>query len=285
MEVRNGSPALIVHMTYWEDDADTNTTKKDRGSVHIATLTVCFRNPNDGTTRCTYPISIGAKDENHELARSRFVSDMNDLSAAHPLTMYVGFLKKEVPVYCEVGVFLLDRVARGDLTGSSQGNGKFSAVWGANVNLGEVHHTIPYCSDCLRLSLAGAAIPPLCPRCDGWKHNFESGKLDASPPPNYPAHESGSFGLVKDPHEAFRWYEMEAMTVDKYRKRICVAAVMRNAWFDDVESMRRLAEWHRTGENGFDICPVKSKRWDDKATVMVLHRPSTIGDRMAQRGG
>ena len=48
---------------------------------------------------------------------------------------------------------------------------------------------------------------------------------------------------------------------------------------DDVESMKILAEWHKTGENGFDICPVKSKRWGDKATVMLLHiKASHMGD-------
>lgn len=180
--MRSGLPTAAVMLHYWEDDADTNTTKKDRGSVHISTVTICSKRSSKSLT---YVVSIGAKDADHELVRRRLVSDLNSLSGAEPVEMYHGGMGTAVPVYAAVHSCIVDRVARGALSGQAQGNGKYSALWGYALNLQASHAGIPLCVDCLSSILAGVAVSS-CESCDGWSYRLHSQLLQCPKPPNYP---------------------------------------------------------------------------------------------------
>lgn len=184
--MRNGQPTFCVQLHYWEDDADANTTKKDRGSIHIATITLSCRNSSEGTSQFTYVISIGAKDDDHELFRSRLVTDLNKLSGAGAIPMYHGGLKKVVPVYAGVHSCIADRVGRGALSGQSQGNGRFTAVWGIAMDLQSVHAGVPLCSNCLSSIMASLPVDSSCQNCDGWHYRLGSQLLRYPPPPHFP---------------------------------------------------------------------------------------------------
>lgn len=224
--MRAGRPTCCIMVHYWEDDADTNNTKKDRGSVHIATVTLASKNTSVKSSQLTYVVSIGAKDANHELVRSLFVSDLNKLSGAEAIYMYHGGLQKIVPVYVSVHCCVVDRVARGALSGQSQGNGKYSAVWGVAMDLQSVHASVPLCSDCLPSVIAGAAVDSTCAACDGWHYRLDSPLLRFPAPPNYPPSE-----LPED-----KLLQPVRVTAEVIRERIKIAS-------ENLQSMDPQTRW------------------------------------------
>ena len=199
--VRSGCPSLVLHFYYWEDDADMNTTRKDRQSTRIITLTVAGSNIRRHSSSGTYIIALGPKGADYTDVYTRCVDELNQLSSGIPIVMYHGGLRRLVNVYGEVNACLLDRVARGGLSFQSQGNGRYSAVWGYALDLKQLVKKLPLCKRCEARAVAisdGLSINvESCPDCVGWNYDSTSSVNSYPPPCDYPLEKVPADGLLR----------------------------------------------------------------------------------------
>ena len=264
--MRPNQPSYVLQAWYWEDDADMNTTKSDRGSVHISTITLSSK----GSSQFTYILSIGAKDADYEPVRRRIVEELNELSGSRPIAMYHGGLRKVVHVYLQLNACLVDRVARVDLSGASQGNGKYSAVWGLAADMQAVHNKIPLCSVCLSATLDGRSIDNPCETCDGWHYRLDSDLLLFPPPTGFPDDmiPSGTGGKlrpvrvssnlildrIKVATQKIQSGNWNARTADAYLRTSGLSQSVRDNAIQAMVDRRSVPTPAILGLNGVDVC-------------------------------
>ena len=74
---RYGLPSLHVWLTEWSDDFDPNTSSKsNRGSVWIKTLTISAPPEHVNRGLHTYAVTMGPKRSNHEVVENMFQEDL-----------------------------------------------------------------------------------------------------------------------------------------------------------------------------------------------------------------
>ena len=57
-----------------------------------------------------------------------------------------------------------------------------------------------------------------------------------------------------------------------YRRQCLLAGLKKRAREKDLDAMRLLAAWYKTGKHGIEACPGKAKYWEDRATECDLKR-------------
>ena len=72
---------LVILGLQWSDDFEPNTSSKtNRGSVWLKTLTFLSDDFHKNNLKNTYAISVGLKSEDHDTVENVFVRELHDLS-------------------------------------------------------------------------------------------------------------------------------------------------------------------------------------------------------------
>ena len=80
---------MVLLGLQWSDDFERNSSSKsNRGSVWIKTVSFISDTLTKNDIVNTYPISIGNKAPNHDTVETLFVKDCNDLASGNNNVMY-----------------------------------------------------------------------------------------------------------------------------------------------------------------------------------------------------
>ena len=110
----------------WSDDFEPNTSSKtNRGSVWMKTVTFISDDIQLNNLKNTYPISLGLKSNDHDVVENAYVRETLELSTGINNTFYSMFLKRNVKVHCEIIACLADQPERRSINKMMLGNSLF----------------------------------------------------------------------------------------------------------------------------------------------------------------
>jgi hypothetical protein len=163
----------VVFLQLWSDSFEPNTTKTNRGSLWIATLTVMSSKATRGKIINTFPMGLcrGSDGETQDVIMSTIIQEINELSR-NPTTFYYRDSPKVLKCFVRLHVVLQDQIERRKRYYILLGNSKPSSRWGYHAStIDTVINKIPACSDCLssmRTNTWRYDSPHICPTCLNW---------------------------------------------------------------------------------------------------------------------
>ena len=181
-------PPLVLYFNEWSDDFDpsSSSTRNNRGSVWMKSVTIAPPPDQLHSLKYTYPIAIGRKSSSHHVVEQRFAQETLELASGHNNMFYCSSLKKTIAVYVEMMVSLQDQPERRSANCIMLGSGQYTARWGYSANLSAISSWLPACKDCFHSLLHGTVMPGHCATCVNWDFDKDSVLLDFPVPDNYP---------------------------------------------------------------------------------------------------
>ncbi len=181
---------LVLYINEWSDGFEpSRSSKSNRGSCWIKTITVAPPALHSHGSMYTYPIAIGSDSVSHEEVESKFALELNEFRTGKNVSFYHGGVKHNVIVYLELFVSLQDQPERRKSNGVMLGGSKYTARWGYSLDITQVWTVIPPCSECeilLHEESVSSHLIDTCTRCVCWDTGRDSEMLQYNPPKNYP---------------------------------------------------------------------------------------------------
>jgi len=180
-----------VFLSLWSDDFDPHySSKNNRGSVWLMTLTVQTAKSGNPNRFSVYPIATGNKDADHTRVVQILLDDINEMG--NDIIMWNGAIMKNE----EVGVHLLcvvqDQPERRKFNGLLTGGVGNHPRFGWNCNFQKLKDTMLPCKEC-RAHLATPSNeerwkPNFCMECSNWMSNTDILQMEVDDN-NYPKEE------------------------------------------------------------------------------------------------
>ena len=179
---------IVLYFNEWSDDFDpsSSSTRNNRGSVWMKSVTISPPSHQLHSLQYTYPIAIGKKASSHESVEERFASEVIELSSGDNNWFYCESLKKSVRVHVEMMASLQDQPERRQANCIMLGSGRYCARWGYTANFTKIASALISCQDCYHSLLYGTVMPNHCPNCVNWNLMADSPLLKFPPPDDYP---------------------------------------------------------------------------------------------------
>jgi hypothetical protein len=185
---QNSSNVLILYITEWSDGFEPASSKGNRNSCWMKTVTIA---PPPGLLHSmthTYPIALGLDGANHEVVEARFAAELEEFRKGINMSFYHGGNKRNVTVYLEVFASLQDQPERRSGNFIMLGGSKFTAKWGLACDLAAVASVVPACSNCINALMKSEGDQTIsCTKCTNWNTEVTDGLLDFPPPPDFPS--------------------------------------------------------------------------------------------------
>ena len=186
---------LVILGIQWSDDFEPNTSSKtNRGSVWVKTLTFLSNDFHKNRLKNTYAISLGLKSEDHDTVENMFVKESDDLSNGVNNTFYSMFLKRNIRVHFEIIASLGDQPERRSMNKMILGNSSFLSRFHYSANVKGIAKHLPPCVECLRLMRNVKEFDKSvinCQKCVNWNFLSDSNLLNYEAPKSYPANSKG----------------------------------------------------------------------------------------------
>ena len=148
--VSNEDLVVITGIT-WSDDFDPNSSiKANRGAVWIRTVTFITQTFNENKFDDTYTISIGLKQQSHDVVEREFLNELKELKSGTNNIFFCKQRQHNVRVHFEVIVFLADQPERRSLNYLMLGNSKFGSRFSYCADIESISEIFPMCTDCLK---------------------------------------------------------------------------------------------------------------------------------------
>ena len=181
-------PLVVLYFNEWSDDFDpsSSSTRNNRGSVWMKSVTISPPSHQLHSLQYTYPIAIGKKASSHRKIENLFAAEMLELSSGENNWFYSRSLKKSVRVHIQMMSSLQDQPERRQANCIMLGSGLYSARWGYAANFVEIAPALVSCQDCFHSLLYGTVMPQHCSNCVNWNLLSDSRLLEFSPPENFP---------------------------------------------------------------------------------------------------
>lgn len=182
-----GETDLIIYMTEWSDSFEpNNSTKGNRGSVHVKTVTFSPPHNSRNVVGYTYPIVIGPSKGNRENIEKRFKEDLESLKEMSGKKFYHGGMKKMVSVHVELIVSIQDQPERRGVNQLMLGMSRYTPRWGYSLDFKQVADLLPSCDRCHQQLLSGTEMNEQCQKCTSWQVDSHSEQLCFTPPAHFP---------------------------------------------------------------------------------------------------
>ena len=203
----SANQATILWLTSWSDDFEPNySIKGNRGSVWIKTITIALPVDSSNSVVYTYPIALGPKGADHDVAERFLLSGLKLFTQAPVPQLYSGRTKKMTPVYLETFASLQDQPERRDMLFLTRGNATYHARWGYAMdctNLKNVLVPCATCSESLKKEARDSSAyvtaewrTGMCDICSCWAYMLPSKHLRFLPPKGYPVEKLAHDGLI-----------------------------------------------------------------------------------------
>jgi len=181
---------LVILAVQWHDDFEPNSSSKaNRGSVWMKTVTFISTNFSKNKFQDTYPISIGLKGECHDAVESKFIQDCEELCSGKNNIFYSMKHKKNMHVHFEIIASLGDQPARREINYMMQGNSKFSSRYRFVADILSVSKYLPACQECysrIQSEPNYLTLDIKCELCVCWNMMNNSPLMQSKPPNDYP---------------------------------------------------------------------------------------------------
>ena len=200
-------PLVILYIIEWSDAFEPNTTKTNRGSVWIKTVTISpiqggSVSREDNKHHNTYPLSVGPKSGDRQKLEESFKQELDRFSRGNLIRMYNGHTKSMCLVHLELLASVQDQPERRAENCVSLGNATFTSCWGDLVDYKQLVSKIIPCNPCRNILLNGSHHEANqiggCTACVSWDLNSAHSKrlLRAKPVSDYPADQLDDDGLI-----------------------------------------------------------------------------------------
>ena len=94
---------LVLMGLSWSDDFDPNSSiKSNRGGVWIRTVTFITQTFKENRLDDTYAISIGLKEQSHDIVEAEFVNELEELRSGRNNTFFSKEKQCNVKVHFEI---------------------------------------------------------------------------------------------------------------------------------------------------------------------------------------
>lgn len=198
LQVHGSNPFICLYITEWSDGFEPSTsTKANRGSCWIKSVTISPSRTAMHKLSHTYPIAIARENASHECVEKLFAEELQNFKRGENITFYHGALKRNVTVYLELLVSLQDQPERRSSNYIMLGGSKYTARWGVSLDIAQVASNIPSCSMCFESLLCGMMdTNSTCSNCLNWETDIDNELLHYVPPINYPQEEVGPNGKL-----------------------------------------------------------------------------------------
>jgi hypothetical protein len=134
----------------WSDDFEPNSSiKANRGGVWIRTVIFISDTFCDNKLEDTYTISIGLKQNNHDVIEEKFLSELQDLSTGKDNKFYSMKRKSIGKVHFEIIAFRGDQPETISINKLMLGNSTFGARYLYAVNVKLIAKYLPLYNICL----------------------------------------------------------------------------------------------------------------------------------------
>ena len=181
---------LVILAVQWHDDFEPNSSSKaNRGSVWMKTVTFISTNFSENKFQDTYPISIGLKGECHDVVETKFIQDCEELRTGKNNIFYSMKHKKNMHIHFEVIVSLGDQPARREINYLMQGNSKFLSRYRFAADILSVSEYLPACQECysrIKSYPNYLTLKIKCEQCVCWNMMNNSPLMQSKPPNDYP---------------------------------------------------------------------------------------------------
>ncbi len=143
--------------------------------------------------RYTYPIAVGRKGISHEEVELYFSEELLSFRSGQASNLfYSHHLKSSIPAYLELFTTLQDQPEHRSCNNIMLGNSTYTARWGYAIDIAAVCSGVPCCCDCFsfyKYHCMDNTPIPRCEKCTQWKTDCQNGRLDFSPPRDFPMDE------------------------------------------------------------------------------------------------
>ncbi len=129
-EHHGSEPFLCLYITEWSDGFEPSiSTKANRGSCRIKTVTISPMSKDIHNLSNTYPIAISRENVSHECIEKEFSMELKKFQSGESVTFYYGLLKRNVTVSLELLVSLQDQPERRSANSIMLGGSMYTARW------------------------------------------------------------------------------------------------------------------------------------------------------------
>ena len=181
---------IILLAVQWSDDFEPNTSSKtNRGSVWLKTITFVSNTFSSNDLANTYPISIGLKSLTHDVVEERFLNECKDLAGGKGNQFYSTHKKRNINVHFEIIASLGDQPERRSMNYMMLGNSIFCSRFRFSANLKEIYQHMPSCNrcfTCLKKDVKFDNVNTSCEKCVNWELMRNSVLTRFNPPKDYP---------------------------------------------------------------------------------------------------
>jgi hypothetical protein len=137
-------PFICLYVLEWSDGFEPSiSTKANRGSCWIKSVTISPTHSAMHKLTHTYPIAIGPESENHACIEEKFMEELEMFKHGTNVSFYHGRLQRNVIVYLELLVSLQDQPERRSANYVMLGGSRYTARWGVAIDLAAVASNIP----------------------------------------------------------------------------------------------------------------------------------------------
>ena len=195
------SDLIVLMGVQWSDDFEPNgSSKSNRGSVWLKTLTFVSDSYSNNELSDTYPVSIGLKSDNHDVIEHRFINDCADLRNGKNNIFYYMREKRNIYVHFELIASLGDQPERRSMNYLMLGNSTYLSRYRYIANVGAIWRNLPCCVDCyngMRKYPHFLSTNIKCDKCVTWNLMSQSPLMNYVIPKNYPCDIKGDDTTLK----------------------------------------------------------------------------------------
>ena len=120
------SDLIVLMGVQWSDDFEPNgSSKSNRGSVWLKTLTFVSDSYCNNELSDTYPVSIGLKSDNHDVIEHKFIKDCTGLRNGKDNIFYYMRESRNIHVHYELIASLGDQPERRSMNYFMLGNSTY----------------------------------------------------------------------------------------------------------------------------------------------------------------
>ena len=184
------SDLIVLMGVQWSDDFEPNgSSKSNRGSVWLKTLTFVSDSYCNNELSDTYPVSIGLKSDNHDVIEHKYIKDCTDLRYGKDNIFYYMREKRNIHVHYELIASLGDQPERRSMNYLMLGNSTYLSRYRYIANVGAIWRNLPCCVDCyngMKRYPHYLSTNIKCDKCVKWNLMSGSPLMAYDKPKNYP---------------------------------------------------------------------------------------------------
>jgi hypothetical protein len=121
---------LCLYLTEWSDGFEPSSSKNNRGSCWLKSVTISPPPSKIHSLSHTYPIALGLEDQSHGKVEEMFAEELKMFREGQSVTFYHGGKRHNVIMYLELFASLQDQPERRSANYIMLGTSNFTAHWG-----------------------------------------------------------------------------------------------------------------------------------------------------------